>query len=65
MNTSAKFDTNQRSRLKLAGYVCVERVWLPEADAARIEQQAAMHREDVERIANTALPRGRPRKAAE
>ena len=59
------FDTNQLKRLKAAGYVCVERAWLPEADAALIEQQAAKHREDVERIAATPLPRGRPRKAAE
>lgn len=59
------FDTNQRIRLNRAGYVCVERAWLPEAFARRVEQQAEMHREDVERIANTPLPRGRPRKAAE
>lgn len=64
-STSTKFDTNQRGRLRRAGYACVERVWLPEAEAGHIEQQADMHREDVERIANTPLPRGRPRKAAE
>lgn len=59
------FDTNQLKRLKTAGYVCVERAWLPEAFAKRVEQRAEMHREDVERIANTPLPRGRPKKAAE
>ena len=65
MTDRTKFDTNQRGRLRRAGYVCVERVWLPEAFARRVEQQADMHREDVERIANTPLRQGRPRKAAE
>lgn len=54
----------KRQRLEAAGYRCLKDVWVPEAEAARVEQIAAEHAADVARIAETRKPSGRPKKDA-
>jgi hypothetical protein len=54
----------KKRRLEGAGYVHVSG-WLRAGQfAARVEQQIAMHREDVERIGDEPKPRGRPKREA-
>lgn len=55
---------SRKRRLERAGYVALTG-WVPAAYAATVMAQVEMHREDVERVADEPVPRGRPRKDAE
>lgn len=57
-------NTTKRQRLESAGYRHVAG-WVPQAYAVKVEYQIAAHAEDVQRIAETSKPSGRPRKQGE